>query len=526
MTIEKQENQTSKEDILALLRQRKEEFTPEEILEVLEKDSPQTTTEENGKPGKQAGNFSRGRSTRQKTFSAITYSLGVLVVMVGVALLIGQFWQDLESGVRIMVTFGLGLAVYFSVVILEGVNKSPHTLRTALAMLSFLLTVSGTGVLLIELFESLPGSTINLTMSLLLTLMAGALCVIRRSGTYLLFLVAFATWVLYSFISLESLYRISNSLMEQPDSLYAYLSILIGFIYFLLGQYWREEHTRLSKVLFILGTAGLSIPFLILSEIYQTLSWNLVGLIVLATLSRVSFRLGLPSVTVTTGLILTSYITSGTRLGPNTIFNIFGIPLSFLLLILIITGTIKKHSYWPHLLVIILSITWFFYTVLFLNSVQVLLNTHMRYPEAITMILTSLISIGYIIISYRISRNIDRYPKFTSLLYFMGGLGLVTPLMFLAEYYSNFWDIIALIALGIFIAFGGWINKKSVIVTGGLLLAGYIFVISFRYFAENLGWPFALIIAGFLLIGAGYLYYRLASRAENSIEPAKDQIRQ
>ena len=513
-------DQPSKEEILAIIRQRKDEFTSEEVLNALQADTSLQTREKDEKSTETPKQSGRNRLAQRKAISVVAYSFGAVIILAGVTLLIAQFWQELGSVMRIMVTFGLGLAVYFSIVILETSNKSPYTLRAALAVVSFLLTATGTWVLMVELFDSPAVSAINLTMSILLLAMAGTLNLIRNSAVYLLFFIAFTTWALYSFLSLDSLYRTGSALMEQPESIYAYLTILIGGSYFLLARYWKEKHHWLSNVLFIFSTFFLSVPFFILGEIYQTLGWNLVGLTAVTALSRASFRLRSPSITVTGGLIMIGYIISGIGLGPGVIFNIFGVPLSLLFLVLIIIGVVKKNSYLPHLLVMILATTWFFYTALYLEFVQKLLNTYMQHPEAITMILTSLISIGYIIISYKLSEKEGRFPRFTALLYFIGGVGLVAPLMFLAEYYTGFWDVIALVALGAFIAFGTWIERKSVIITGGLLLAIYIFVISFRHFADTLGWTFALIIAGFMLIGAGYLSYHLASRTIHSDETA------
>lgn len=48
------------------------------------------------------------------------------------------------------------------------------------------------------------------------------------------------------------------------------------------------------------------------------------------------------------------------------------------------------------------------------------------------------------------------------------------------------------------------IKNKAFLVWGTLFLMAYIFKISSAYFANSLGWPLALVLAGFLIIAAGF----------------------
>lgn len=49
------------------------------------------------------------------------------------------------------------------------------------------------------------------------------------------------------------------------------------------------------------------------------------------------------------------------------------------------------------------------------------------------------------------------------------------------------------------------LNSRSMLVFGALFTVGYIGKITGEYFAESTGWPLALILIGFALIGVGYL---------------------
>lgn len=54
-----------------------------------------------------------------------------------------------------------------------------------------------------------------------------------------------------------------------------------------------------------------------------------------------------------------------------------------------------------------------------------------------------------------------------------------------------------------------YLKSRSFLTFGSLYLMAYILKITAEYFASSLGWPLALVLTGFGLIGIGYLYFSL-----------------
>ncbi len=77
---------------------------------------------------------------------------------------------------------------------------------------------------------------------------------------------------------------------------------------------------------------------------------------------------------------------------------------------------------------------------------------------------------------------------------------------------DGIWDFIfPLIILGVFYL-SVFLKRKEYLFLGALFLVGYLIQTTAVYFADSVGWPFALIISGFILMGVGYLAFELNRR--------------
>lgn len=99
-------------------------------------------------------------------------------------------------------------------------------------------------------------------------------------------------------------------------------------------------------------------------------------------------------------------------------------------------------------------------------------------------------------------------------LYSAGTLGILGSVFALGGWTPNqniFWEIIFPgLALGsIFSTF--YFNSRSFMLWGTLFLMAYILKITAEYFANSLGWPLALVLAGLSLIVIGFLAFKLNS---------------
>jgi len=59
------------------------------------------------------------------------------------------------------------------------------------------------------------------------------------------------------------------------------------------------------------------------------------------------------------------------------------------------------------------------------------------------------------------------------------------------------------------------VKSKALLTFGALFLGAYLVKITGEYFSDSLGWPLALIVLGLLLMGVGFLTFRLKRMAES-----------
>ena len=74
------------------------------------------------------------------------------------------------------------------------------------------------------------------------------------------------------------------------------------------------------------------------------------------------------------------------------------------------------------------------------------------------------------------------------------------------------WEIIfPALVIGL-VYFSIYLRSSSILVFGAIYLMVYIMKITSEYFAQGIGWPFALMIAGFLLMFIGYFTVKLKKK--------------
>lgn len=116
------------------------------------------------------------------------------------------------------------------------------------------------------------------------------------------------------------------------------------------------------------------------------------------------------------------------------------------------------------------------------------------------------IGLSYMLFGYHFSRADQRVV--TGVLYGLGIFGFLSSALALGGWEPNqnvFWELVypGLVFGAIFLSI--YLNSKTFLASGSLFLALYIVKITAEYFADTTGWPVALVLAGFLLMGVGYL---------------------
>lgn len=100
-------------------------------------------------------------------------------------------------------------------------------------------------------------------------------------------------------------------------------------------------------------------------------------------------------------------------------------------------------------------------------------------------------------------------------LYGFGALAVLASALWLSGWkpeQSMFWELsYPLLVFGaMFISTK--LKSRAMLFFGAVFLVGYIFKITGEYFQDSLSWPLLLILAGFLLMGVGYLTFYLNKR--------------
>jgi hypothetical protein len=72
---------------------------------------------------------------------------------------------------------------------------------------------------------------------------------------------------------------------------------------------------------------------------------------------------------------------------------------------------------------------------------------------------------------------------------------------------GGFWDILYIgLVFGV-ILLSVYLKSRAFLIFGALFLMAYLIKITGEYFADTIGWPIALIFAGFAVIGVGFVAY-------------------
>lgn len=160
-----------------------------------------------------------------------------------------------------------------------------------------------------------------------------------------------------------------------------------------------------------------------------------------------------------------------------------------------------------HLIFLIAYGVWFYYSVLvYLFGEQTISSDIVSY---ITMVL----GVSLLFLGYAVSRS--QFGRISGLIYSAGVVGLLGACMAVQGYGDDakvYWEVLyPVISFGL-IFLSSELKSKAVLVLSTLMLMGFILKITGEYFAENIGWSLALVIAGLLLMAIGYVAFEVNKR--------------
>ncbi|MBN8547905.1 MAG: DUF2157 domain-containing protein [Deltaproteobacteria bacterium] len=165
---------------------------------------------------------------------------GAVVCFTGLAVLVGQHWNELGSLMRIALTLGSGLIAY-GVGLLLFLEKDAKVFATIAFIFSMLLLPSGLAVTLHEAGYNLGLDSCQLFMAVTLFLAFIAPAVILRSNAMLVGAIAAGTAVF--FVATDMLVRG----IAVPQHFSEYRALFTGLFYVALGTVLREGEFRVTS---------------------------------------------------------------------------------------------------------------------------------------------------------------------------------------------------------------------------------------------------------------------------------------
>jgi len=204
-------------------------------------------------------------------------------------------------------------------------------------------------------------------------------------------------------------------------------------------------------------------------------------------------------------------------IGLHIIFDIAGLEtdsagtMSLLFAILFVFFLASYYILKKNIFIIFVVI---FGTLLFVTFTNYILvkNTNIE-EEKILQYQMLTVGLAYMPIGYLLSRGEKKF--LTGPLYSFGSVFFLGAAMLLGgnkPHANAFWEIIfPFLVFGIMLL-SVVVKSKAFLTFGALFLMVYILKITSEYFAEGLGWPISLVIAGLLLMFIGYFTLHLKKK--------------
>jgi len=293
------------------------EISREEVMSRL--NIPSTTQKEDGKDIKKFSHFS---------ITKYLY-LGAAIVVIGVIIFIVQVWEDIGSFSRILITLGLGLLITaIGSVLLK--QKREDNIGMIFHFIGGLLIPGGAIVTLhefnVEIVSLWPFAiTFGVIFAFYLLLNT-----IHKHAILTFFTIANGTAFIYLLFGAI----INDLLYRQQEDLYAYLTMIIGVSYLLLGYTFRNGwNKKLIEVLYFLGIIGvLGAAF---SQVFDSAFWESLYLFIVLGGLFLSVYMKSRIILVMSTLFLVAYISYITS---EYFADSLGWPISLIILGFIFIG--------------------------------------------------------------------------------------------------------------------------------------------------------------------------------------------
>lgn len=188
--------------------------------------------------------------TKKMNFSDILYYVGGFIVFLGIAVLIGQNWDELGVLARIISTFGSAVAAYIVGVLFFRQEKF-SSVGHAFHLIAGLVFPVGIMVIFDSMDINVDSSGVQSWISAILLFAYLASFVIFRKNIFLVFSIIFGTWFFYA---------IAHFLFKDSfdfDKQFEYLTLAVGMSYLFLGYFFSKTEDKKGLKGFLFGFGSL-----------------------------------------------------------------------------------------------------------------------------------------------------------------------------------------------------------------------------------------------------------------------------
>lgn len=198
------------------------------------------------------GSRAESTSSSKLGIAEILYYIGGAIVFFGIAILVNQNWNSLDSFTRVLVTLGSSIAAYFAA-LLFGLRKKTENVGIAFHLISALLMPMGLFITFREAGLSTSGSGMQSLISLILVVVYVLSLAVFKKTIFTFFSIIFGTWLFFSYTN----YLIIGSNSLASSDFFLYRVLVAGLAYLFLGYYFSENKKRsLSGFLYGFGILG------------------------------------------------------------------------------------------------------------------------------------------------------------------------------------------------------------------------------------------------------------------------------
>ncbi|MFA5087364.1 MAG: DUF2157 domain-containing protein [Candidatus Paceibacterota bacterium] len=197
------------------------------------------------------GSKSSAESNKKFSVANLLFYVGGGIVVLSIAILIGQNWNFFNDTIRILSTFGIGLIIYFLALYLSRDSKL-NILSGALYFVSAAIIPIGLEVVFYVAGLNLQSAGIQSIISGILLLFYLSSAAVLKKDIFIFFSIIFGTWFFVAFTDL-----ISSGYFNRSESFFEYRILLIASSYLLLGyNFAKQKKTALKAFLYGFGILG------------------------------------------------------------------------------------------------------------------------------------------------------------------------------------------------------------------------------------------------------------------------------